>query len=431
MRISRKARYGVGILAVAIGVAACSSSSKSSSGTTQPTTGGTAPGATPAGQASTPTSAAAAAGAPITVGLICSCSGPFGADILAGGDVGKAWANSVNASGGIDGHPIQLVYKDDASNPATSTSAIQSLISDHVDVILDDTILDAVWASTVAAAKIPVVGGNFGSEPFFTNPDFYSSGQTNDSITYSNVSVAKQAGATNIGNLYCAEAVQCQQGVPLMKAAGQQVGVPANFSASVSMSAPNYTAQCVAAQENHVSALFIGDSSATIARIGADCDKQGYDPTYITEGTGFSMLLTSAPGLKDHLWSDYPILPFWDTSSPLIQTMNTAVDKYYPGLRNDVTKWSEYAAQTWTAGLLIQDAVKGSGIGSSGTPTAAAITQGLNSIKNDTLGGWSPALTFTAGQTHKVDCWFVARVQNGTPSLVNGGQDTCQSGKST
>jgi branched-chain amino acid transport system substrate-binding protein len=421
---------------LAIGVAACSSSGKqastnSSSGATQPTTSGTATGATPAAPGASPTSAAAASAAPIKVGLICSCSGPFGADILAGGDVGKAWANSVNASGGIDGHPIQLVYKDDASNPATSTSAIQSLISDHVDVILDDTILDAVWASTVAAAKIPVVGGNFSSQPFFTNPDFYPSGQTNDSITYSNVSVAKQAGATNIGNLYCAEAVQCQQGVPLMKAAGQQVGIPADFSASVSMSAPNYTAQCVAAQEHHVTAVFIGDSASTIARIGADCDKQGYDPTYITEGTGFSMLLASAPGLKDHLWSDYPILPFWDSSSPVIQTMNTAVDKYYPGLRNDVTKWSEYAAQTWTAGLLIEDAVKGSGIGSSGTPTAAAITQGLNSIKNDTLGGWSPALTFTAGQTHKVDCWFVARLQNGTPSLLNGGHTTCQNGTST
>jgi branched-chain amino acid transport system substrate-binding protein len=418
-------RSALALTAVAA-LGACSSSSKSSS--SSPTTASTGQaGSASTSQAGSAPTAAAATGGPLKVGLICDCSGPFGSDIAAAGDVGKAWADSVNAAGGIDGHMVTLTVLDDASNPGTSTSDVQTLISDHVDVILDDSVLDAAWASTVAAAKIPVVGGNFSSEPFFTNPDFYPSGQTNDSITYSNVAVAKQAGATNIGNLYCAEAPQCQQSVPLIKAAGQQVGVPAVYNASIAMTAPNYTAQCVAAKQQHVSAIFIGDSSATIARVGSDCNQQGYDPIYITEGTGFSLQLTSTPGLKNTLWSDYPILPFWDNASE-VQTMNTAVDKYYPGLRSNNQEWSEYAAQTWTAGLLIQDAVKGSGIGTSGTPSAATMTQGLNSIKGDTLDGWSPSLTFTAGQPHKVDCWFVARMQGGTPSLVNGGQQTCQSG---
>jgi len=32
----------------------------------------------------------------------------------------KAWVASVNASGGINGHKIELFTKDDASNPTTS-----------------------------------------------------------------------------------------------------------------------------------------------------------------------------------------------------------------------------------------------------------------------------------------------------------------------
>lgn len=395
----------VGSIVMLAAMAACSSSTKHATSSTT----------------SAPT------GTPIKVGLICTCSGPFGATVAGGGDVAKAWANTVNASGGIDGHPVQLTVSDDASNPGTSTTDVQSFISDHVAVIVDDSTFDVAWASNAAAANIPVVGGNFSSQPFFTNPDFFPSGQTNDSVTYSNVAVAKQAGASNIGNLYCAEAPQCQQSVPLIQAAGKQVGVPDVYDASIAVTAPNYTAQCVAAQQQHVQALFIGDSSPTIARVGSDCDKQGYDPTYITEGTGFSSLLDSAPGLKDHLWSDYPILPFWD-NVPEVQAMNTALDKYYPGLRTNANTWSEFAAQTWTAGLLIEDAVKGSALTSSSAVTAAAITQGLNSIKNDDLNGWSPPLTFTAGQPHKVDCWFVARLQNGTPSLVNGGQLSCQNG---
>jgi branched-chain amino acid transport system substrate-binding protein len=345
--------------------------------------------------------------------------------------VGRAWAASVNASGGLDGHRIDLTVKDDASTPGTSVSEAQTLISGHEDVILDDSNFDAAWEAQVSAAGIPVVGGNFSSTPFFTNPDFFPSGQTNDSITYANVAVAKQAGATNLGNLYCAEAPQCQESVPLIKAAGQQLGVPEVYSGSIAMTAPNYTAQCVAASQAHVTALFIGDSASTIARVGTDCTKQSYSPTYVTEGTGYSQLLTTAPGLKDHLWSDYPVLPFWDSSSPQVQQMSAAVSKLYPTLQSNPNAWSEYAVQTWTAGVLIEHAVKASGLTAGATPTAAMIKNGLNSIKNDNLDGWSPTLNFTAGQVHKVDCWFVGRVQNGTPSLINGGKLSCQTGSST
>lgn len=417
---------GVGALAVVAGIAACSSSKHNTA--TAPTSSSAANSSS---SSSSSASSAAATGAPIKVGLICDCSGPFGTNILPASEAGRAWAQSVTAAGGIDGHPVQLTVVDDASNPGTSATQAQKLISDQVDVIIDDSNFDAAWASTVAAAKIPVVGGNFSAQPYLTNPDFYPSGETNDSITYANVAVAKMSGAKNIGDLYCSEAAQCQESVPLIKTAGQQLGVPAVYSASISMTAPNYTAQCLAAQQQHVSAIFIGDSSTAIARVGSDCDKQGYDPTYITEGTGFGMVLASAAGIKDHLWSDYPVLPFWDSSSPAVQALNTAMDKYYPGLRNNTTAWTEYAAQTWTAGVLIEHAVKNSGIGTSGTPSTAAITQGLNSIKGDNLDGWTAPLTFTAGQPHKDDCWFVARLQNGTPSLVNGGQLSCQNGSSS
>lgn len=419
MTTKSKVVRAVGVVAIIALTAACSSSSKSSSSST--TTGS---------QSTSASSAAAPTGAPLTVGMICSCSGAFGTTIASAESVAKAWADSVNASGGLDGHPVQLTVLDDTSNPGTASTQAQKLVSDKVDVILDDSILDVVFASTLASSNIPVVGGNFSSPPFYTDPTFFPSGQTNDSITYANVSVAKDAGATNIGNLYCAEAPQCQESVPLVAAAGKTLGVPQVYSASISATAPNYTAQCVAAQQNKVQALFIGDSASIIAKVGTDCTQQGYTPTYVTEGTGFSDSLKSAPGLKDHLWSNYPDIPYWDTSNSGVQAMNKVVDKYYPNLRSNPVSWSEFALQTWTAGLLIQDAFKGSGVGTSGTPSAATMLQGLNSIKGDNLGGMAPTLDFSTSP-HKVDCWFVARVQNGTPNLQNNGQLSCQNGSSS
>lgn len=418
----------VGVLALVVAAAACSSSSKPSASSTA-TGAGSSTSATSASAASTGASGSPT-GPPLKVGLLCSCSGPFGSNIAPAADVARAWANSVNSSGGLDGHPIQLTVLDDGSNPATSATDATQLVSDHVDVILDDTVLDVVWANTASSAKIPVVGGNFSSEPFYTNPDFFPSGETNDSITYASVAVAKEAGAKSLGNLYCAEAAQCQQSVSLIAAAGKQLGVPAVYDASISATAPNYTAQCLAADQQHVGALFIGDSASIIAKVGQNCSQQGYKPIYVTEGTGFSEVLAKSPGISDNLWSSYPDLPFW-ADNPLVSTLNSVVDKYKPGIRNNLLGWTEYAVQTWTAGLLIEDAFKGSGVGASDTPSPATMTTGLDSISNDDLGGWSPPLTFANGHSHKVDCWFVGQVKNGSANLVDGGKLSCQAGSGT
>jgi branched-chain amino acid transport system substrate-binding protein len=105
--------------------------------------------------------------------------------------------------------------------------------------------------------------------------------------------------------------------------------------------------------------------------------------------------------------------------------MNTVIDQYYPGLRRSGSDtWSEVAAQAWTAGLLLAQGVKNSGVTASGAVTPALITAGLDKVSSETLGGFSPTLSFTAGKPHAVDCWYVGRVQNGKATQVGG--LTCQ-----
>jgi branched-chain amino acid transport system substrate-binding protein len=350
---------------------------------------------------------------------MCSCSGPFGSTVSVAWSVVQAWQKSVNAAGGLNGHPVQLTEKDNGSVPGTALTDAQSLISAKVDVIFDLDILDEVWQKAASAANIPVIGGNFSSPSYYQDPNWYPSGQTNDSITYSVAATAKKAGATNLADLYCAESVQCQESVPLIKAAGQSVGVPVVYNASIAATAPNYTAQCVAAKQAGVTAIFIGDSLSVIARVASDCSRQGYNPIFVTEGTGFTNQALTTPGLKDHLWSSYPILPYFSDASA-VTAMNAVLDKDYPGLRENTTTWSEYAAQAWTAGLLIAQAVKNAGITASEAVSPAVITRGLDKVSNETLGGFSPPLTFAAGKPHTVDCWYTGRAQGGKASQVGG-----------
>jgi branched-chain amino acid transport system substrate-binding protein len=419
----RKLSYGTCALAIALVAAACSSSSKSStSNTTAASTGGTTSGSTSA------SSAAQATGAPIKVGVVCACSGPFGAAISTWNQTYTAWADSVNASGGINGHPVKILFKDDGSNPATSASDVQTLLASGVVAIVAETVFEAAWANAVQAAKVPVVGADQSSTVFYTNPDFYVPAQTGDSAAAAIAASAKAGGAATMGSLYCAEAPQCSELNGPIKAAAQQNGIPFTYTASISMTAPNYTAQCVAAQQGHVGALFIGDSSTAVVRVASDCQRQGYKPIYLVEGQGFANNYLTGP-ISANLWSEMPDVPY-TSSIPAVQAMNAAVDKYEPGLRSNVN-WAEGDLITWTSGKLLEAAVKAGGLTPSGTPSAAEITQGLESMHGETLDGLAPPLTFTAGQPHHVDCWFLLHVSNSVATTLNNGQPTCQNGSST
>jgi branched-chain amino acid transport system substrate-binding protein len=417
-------------LALIAGLAACSSTSKSHSATgSTASTASTAPSGS-AGASPTTAGAAgnAATGAPIKVGLVCECSGPFvGGVAVPVADVYKAWVNSVNASGGINGHLIKLEFRDDANNPGNSVAAIQGLISDHVDAIVSVTSNDETWASTVEKANIPVIGVDEVDQPFFTNPDFYPEGETADNENVAYVNEVKTAGAKNFGVVYCLESPQCAESVAQLKVLGQKAGVPLAYSAAIAYNSPSYTAQCLAAQEKHVQAMIIEDNSSTIENVARDCDKQGFDPIYIGGGGSYSTDLEAIPGLKANYWLWYDNLP-WFANTPATQAMNAAVDKYYPGLRHSSTLWTGSVSDAWPSGVLLEDAIKAGGLGPSDTPSAAEIVNGLTSLKGDTLNGWYSPLTFAAGKPHPEDCWFTAHVVNGTPQLVNNGQVTCQSG---
>lgn len=401
---------GVCVLAAAVMVAACGSSSSSgnsanSSGSSSQT---------------------------IKVGLICTCSGAggFGAFLVPDEEVYEAWANHVNAAGGIAGHRVQVITEDDAGNPGTSLSDAQSLISQHVDAIADVSDLDQTWASAVQSAGIPVVGVLTDEMTFGTNPDFYPEGQTQLSSIYAILATAKRAGDTNLANVYCAEAAICAQSVPAFKSTGQKIGLPVPYNAEVSATAPSYAAQCLAAKQQGIKGMFIGESSAIFIRIANDCQAQGYNPTFLQEGGAFSMNEASTPSLKDALWMEFPGYPLFG-NNPQAKVADAAIEQYYPGLLEKTSLFEQLAFMAWSSGLLLQDAVKGGGLTAGTAPSPKEIVTGLDSLHGDTLQGLAPPLTFSSGKPTNPNCWFTARVQDGKPTLLDNGQTTCQSGSSS
>lgn len=381
---------------------------------------------------STATGASRGTAAPINVGLIGTFSGAggIGAYDAAGRDMYEAWADTVNAHGGIDGHRVNIIVENDGGVPGTAVTDAEKLVADHVVAAADMSIVDQSFASVFQKAGIPVVGIENNNAPFGTNPDFYPEGQTQDSAVQAVLQTAKSAGATNLGNVYCAESPICAESVPAFTALGKTVGLPVTYDAEISATAPNYTAQCEAAKQQHVTSLFIGDASAVIVRLAQNCAQQGYHPIVVIEGNGYSTSVATASGLRNHLRVEFTALPMFANTAP-VKAADAALQRHFPGVLTNTTLFNQLDFMAWASGQLLSSAVNAGGLTKSATPTAAKITKGLDSLHGNTLGGLTVPLTFVAGKPHTVNCWFTAQVHGGVPSLVDNGHVSCAATKAS
>src|SRR5438874_11849485 len=87
-----------------------------------PSRGDSAPQTAPGGATAAPPAQ------PIKIGALFSTTGllaPFGTDGLPGAQI---YVDEINAQGGINGRPIQLIHVDDESKPEQSVSGAKRLI---------------------------------------------------------------------------------------------------------------------------------------------------------------------------------------------------------------------------------------------------------------------------------------------------------------
>jgi branched-chain amino acid transport system substrate-binding protein len=393
---------------VSMMAAACSSSSKSSSAPPTSAAGAGASASTGGGAGAAP------AGSPIKIGLIGSFTGALASSIQVARPAYLAWAKSVNASGGINGHPVQVLVKDDALNPATAIAAVHELIdTDHVVALATISNEESAFASYPGQKGVPVIGTSLSSLNMFTQPTWFPQGQTIDVLPAAVVLAAKKVGAKSFGIIYCAESPACQQLIGPESQAAQQYGVPLAYKASVSASAPNYTAQCLAAKQAGAQALFIADAVSVVEHVAKDCAAQGYTPPVISDDGAVAAAFKNSPGLSDGMINIMPVIPFEGADTPGVQAMNAAFQMYEPSLMSD-PNYNDEVAESWVAGLLLEAAAKAGGVGANGsTPTSQQLLKGLYSLQGSTLNGMTVPLNLKQGVPHSVHCWFWMRTSHG------------------
>lgn len=352
-----------------------------------------------------------ASGTPIVIGHICSCTGPLASTLVAEKPAFAAWVDSVNAHGGVAGHPLDVIYLDDASSPTTAVTGVQKMLTqDHIAALVDDSNEETDFGTMVEDAHVPIIEAD-SSSLLYTSPDDFTPSQTVDSVPTAVVEAAKRVGAKSFGDMYCAESPVCSELNPVLKSAGAKIGVPLNYSTAISASAPNYVAQCLAAKTAGIQALFVGDAVAPTLSVGNWCQKQGFNDPLIAEDGAVASSFRTAPGWDNGMIAFQPDIPFFVHDTPATETMYAAWKKYSPGLLGSST-FNELAVEGYAAGLLLGAAIEGAKVPATQTVSSADILRGLYTIHNNTLGGISPPLTFVPGKAHTVDCWFWMRTKN-------------------
>ena len=317
--------------------------------------------------------AGASTPATLEIGFICSCTGPEASTISQTAPAAQAWASWTNAHGGIDGHKVHIVVKDDGYNPSTSLSDAQTLVEqDHVLAIMDNSDEDQAWASYAKEQGVPVLGDT-DTVAGYTNSDFFTPGMTFNNSSAAEADAMKKAGVTKIADVYCAEVAICAQSVPELNAALKKVGGSVVYSAAIGFAAPNYTAQCLAAKQAGAKGMEVGDASGIVVKVASDCAAQGYEPLeFGGDGTVSKSWLTT-PGMQGNV-DVQPDVP-WFVHDAGTKEMYEALDKYAPSVPAG-PNFGEVVVQDWSEAIEFQHGGF-QAAHPSGTPTAADILKGL------------------------------------------------------
>lgn len=358
-----------------------------------------------------------ASGTPVVIGNIGSYSGVLGS-IFPGGAAGvQAWAQDVNARGGLNGHPVKVVSGDDGGDPARALSLARQMVEEQGAIAFIGNMMPLSLSGIrqyLEDNSIPLVGGDMTLPDWIESPVIFPSGTDVTSISVGSIRLLAKAGGTKLAILWCGESPSCGA---LARAAESDPPptMSVKFSAQISIVQTDFTTECLRAKQAGVDTIFVAADANTVIRVARSCKQQGITPLYGTASIAVGYQLASDPNLEG-LIAPVNNAPWFDSSTTGGERYVNAMRSYATGVAADSPTASQFAG-----GLLVESAAGALGE----TPTPAQILQGLRGLRGDSAQGLAPPLTFRNGPTGPVPCYFVVRVQGGQWVAPSGANPEC------
>lgn len=360
-----------GAIAVLVTAAACSSSG-SGSGSAASSTGSNA------------------SGTPLKIGLITV----VGTALNFTNQVAAANAaiRQVNSQGGIDGHPLQLVFCNEALDPNDGAACARDMVNDHVMAMVgtlaptSEQTVNTILAQAGIAQVGPETQG-----PGATDKNSYLLGAP---PILNEVAYAKYAGlqgAKRVDTILLDSPITSAD-VPTLKKVLPTVGATLGTVVTSTQQGGDLSPQAAALMKDNPQVIIFNTSPASAIALMKAMDQLGYQGTFETVPNALSLSEIQGLGAEANqlrFVSTFP--PISATNIPGIKQMVNALnaeaaagDKNVPS----TTFTGDYQIDTYTAILAIQkiaDAAKAT--------DAASFQQAINSATNVNLDGIIPAWT--------------------------------------
>jgi branched-chain amino acid transport system substrate-binding protein len=227
---------------------------------------------------------------------------------------------------------------------------------------------------------------------------------------------ALDAGITKYGSLMCQEAQVCRDSTRLSQEHADDFGLEIVYSGEASLAKPDFTAECLNAQQAGVEIFGVGLDANSLTRLAASCARQGFFPVYASAASIANVQHENDPNIP-RLISGSPVAAFPLTSIPAVKQMRDAFDRYAP----DVQVFAGHMTG-WVSGKLLEEATR-----AIEEPTTEAILAGLWSIRDNDLGGLTHPLTFAESATAaRATCWWPVIIEKGTYEAPYGEAARCK-----
>jgi branched-chain amino acid transport system substrate-binding protein len=362
----------------------------------------------------------------VALGQVGTFSGVAGPIIGSARTMLAAWAQDLNSRGGLACHPIRLYSQDDGGDPGRAAALANALVADHhiAAFVASLTLGMAGFRPAVDALAVPSVGGG-GTTAEYTSPWFFPDGASVDDQGIGLIRQGVELGHKRIGFLYCVESTVCTDYDKRMRAGmAAQGGGQLVYDAPISISQPDYTAQCINARDAKVDLLLLGMDGASIGRVARSCDAVRYRPLLATSAAVLSPGQGDDPLLRRFgVATTSAEAPWMLTGTPGLAEMHRVLAGYAPNvIVAGATTLSFASARLLEAAIRHVDAQARRGL-----ITAVLVLEGLGTIRRETLDGLTGPLTFRPGQKAAVSsgCIFYERLTPDGWTAPRGARPVC------
>lgn len=365
-------------------------------------------------EASAPVPAPGGAVAPtrpeIVFGSVGTATGVIGAATQPIVAATKAWAADVNTRGGLKGHPVRIIFGDDGGDPSRAQSLVRKMVEETQVIAFVGTYLVITTAAVTGyleKVRVPVIGGPGGNEvedisPMFFNPQIGADEALGHGLVHN---IVAQTNARKIATFYCREASSCAAQAKRVKEYAHLYDAEVVLEAQVSLAQPDFTGEILAARSAGADAIVSAVDEASTVRVARSARQQNYDPVIAGSYTVNNDVLLRAGADAVGIIGFSATAPYG--SSPLMQPYRDAVARHVPGAR-----LAGYGATAWVQGKLVERLADF--FGDLPHPTSADVLRALYSLKDETLGGLVPPITFNEGPHGRVNrCMVPIRIGDG------------------